>query len=328
VDVIVLEEHDLHAGQTRGPPGTCATRWTIAISISNNCMASTVRAWPRTVMAWQSTRSSTSAPRKGIDCGFARVDGFLVRGENDVSPACSNANATPHAVPASTSKSWTRRRVRWRLRPGLRFPRQARFHALEYTTAGRAIVALGGRIHTRDACRYDRWRRECRRDCRHGARVQADAVVVATNVPFNDRSRSTPSRPPTAPTSSHCARPRRVPDVLLWDTLDAYHYVRLAHARNGTWLLVGGEDRKTGRTKRRWCASKCSNPGRANTFPMALDVGYRWSGQVICIRSTACSWAFLGHNPGCADKRVNVATGSDSGNGSRTPRSRDCSSRT
>ena len=43
---------------------------------------------------------------------------------------------------------------------------------------------------------------------------------------------------------------------------------------------------------------------------MALDVGYRWSGQVI---EPIDGLAFLGHNPGVADN-VYVATG-DSGNG-------------
>ena len=40
-----------------------------------------------------------------------------------------------------------------------------------------------------------------------------------------------------------------VPDALYWDTLDPYHYVRLQPGdAEGDWLIVGGEDHKTGQT--------------------------------------------------------------------------------
>jgi nitrite reductase/ring-hydroxylating ferredoxin subunit len=101
-----------------------------------------------------------------------------------------------------------------------------------------------------------------------------------------------------------------VPDALLWDTLDPYHYIRIEPGRGNDWLIVGGEDRKVGQDEtpehhfaelERWAREH---------FPMAGEAGYRWSGQVI---EPVDSLAFIGHNPGRADN-VFVATG-DSGNG-------------
>ena len=75
-------------------------------------------------------------------------------------------------------------------------------------------------------------------------------------------------------------------------------------------MLVGGEDRKTGQDDSTLVHYEVLESWARSHFPMALDVGYRWSGQVI---EPIDGLAFLGHNPGVADN-VYVATG-DSGNG-------------
>jgi len=86
--------------------------------------------------------------------------------------------------------------------------------------------------------------------------------------------------------------------------------VRTAQARNGTWLVVGGEDRKTGQDEAPLVRFEVLESWAREHFPMALDVGYRWSGQVI---EPIDGLAFIGRNPGFEDN-VYVATG-DSGNG-------------
>jgi nitrite reductase/ring-hydroxylating ferredoxin subunit len=105
-----------------------------------------------------------------------------------------------------------------------------------------------------------------------------------------------------------------VPHVLLWDTPDPYHYVRVQRAQAGArfdYLIVGGEDHKTGQDDQ----GAAVRFGRLEAwtrrrFPQMAGVEFRWSGQVM---EPVDGMAFIGRNPG---DRANVliATG-DSGNG-------------
>ena len=99
-----------------------------------------------------------------------------------------------------------------------------------------------------------------------------------------------------------------VETALYWDTLDAYHYVRLGR-RDGDVLIVGGEDHKTGQAddpERRFANLELWARER---FPMAREVLARWTGQVM---EPIDYLAFIGRDPG--ERHVYVATG-DSGHG-------------
>jgi Rieske Fe-S protein len=105
-----------------------------------------------------------------------------------------------------------------------------------------------------------------------------------------------------------------VPSVLLWDAppdlWDPYHYIRVEHGKESDVLIVGGEDHKTGQQHdgaQRW--GKLEQWTR-NRFPMAEEIEYRWSGQVM---EQVDGLAFIGRNPADADN-VFIATG-DSGMG-------------
>ena len=101
--------------------------------------------------------------------------------------------------------------------------------------------------------------------------------------------------------------------MLLWDTQDPYHYVRLAPiAGTGSHelLIVGGEDHKTGHEDdgesrfaalERWARAR---------FPSMGAVELCWSGQVM---EPVDQLAFIGRDPG-GRADVFIATG-DSGQG-------------
>jgi nitrite reductase/ring-hydroxylating ferredoxin subunit len=144
-------------------------------------------------------------------------------------------------------------------------------------------------------------------------RVTARAVVVATNTPVNDRvAIHTKQAPYRTYVIAARVPARSIPHVLLWDTPDPYHYVRLQPSGTGNqheFLIVGGEDHKTGQAndfEGRFAALEAWTRQR---FPMVEEIPLRWSGQIM---EPVDGLAFIGRNPG--DENVYIATG-DSGNG-------------
>jgi glycine/D-amino acid oxidase-like deaminating enzyme/nitrite reductase/ring-hydroxylating ferredoxin subunit len=313
VEVVVLDEGDLHAGQTARTTGhLCDALDDRYFELETMHGAGGARLAAHSHGVAIDVIESICAQEQ-IDCDFARVDGYLVQGEGSRA-----IGLLDHEADAARRAGLDVERVS--APPGalsvfgeaLRFPNQARFHALDYLSGlARAVVQMGGRIHTHTRVDAIDGGANAGATTANGARVQADAVVVATNVPFNDRL-AIHTKQAAYRTYVVALRldPGTVPDVLLWDTLDPYHYVRIANTRNGTWLLVGGEDRKTGQDDAPLARYEVLESWARAQFPMALDVGYRWSGQVI---EPIDGLAFLGRNPGAADN-VYVATG-DSGNG-------------
>ena len=83
VDVIVLEEHDLHAGQTARTTGhLCDALDDRYFDLEQLHGEHGARMAAHSHGVAVDTIQHICA-EEGIDCGFARVDGFLVRGEND-----------------------------------------------------------------------------------------------------------------------------------------------------------------------------------------------------------------------------------------------------
>ncbi|HZI65786.1 MAG TPA: FAD-dependent oxidoreductase, partial [Thermoanaerobaculia bacterium] len=192
----------------------------------------------------------------------------------------------------------------------LRFPRQGQFHVLEYVKGlARAIEANGGRIYRETHAGEIEGDSDTSAFVRTtgGAIIRARAVVVATNSPVNDRvvihTKQAPYR--TYVVGARVAR-GSVPRLLLWDTSDPYHYVRLQPVDDGhDLLIVGGEDHKTGQATdmgNRW---RRLETWMRERFPAAGKVDYEWSGQVL---EPVDGLAYIGPNP--MDKAsIFVATG-------------------
>src|SRR5262249_6296058 len=147
--------------------------------------------------------------------------------------------------------------------PCLRFPRQAQFHPLKYLAglAG-AIQRDGGRIFTGTHAESIEGGKPGRVGTAAGPRVTAQAIVVATNSPVNDRFAIHTKQSAYLTYAIGAIVPRgSVPHNLYWDTLDPYHYVRVQRyspradvagdgERTGVEILiVGGEDHKTGQAE-------------------------------------------------------------------------------
>jgi glycine/D-amino acid oxidase-like deaminating enzyme len=198
------------------------------------------------------------------------------------------------------------------------FPRQAQFHPLKYLTAvAAAIVRDGGRIFAHTRAAKIAGGTSAQVTTIEGHHVSCDAIVVATNTPANDRLVIHTKQAAYQTYAIGVAVPAgTVPRALYWDTGDPFHYVRTQQATPGPSgsagdiLSVGGEDHKSGQADDAEARYAKLEAWTRQRFPMATDIRYRWSGQVMV---SVDRLAYLGRNPLDHDN-VYVATG-DSGTG-------------
>jgi Rieske Fe-S protein len=142
--------------------------------------------------------------------------------------------------------------------------------------------------------------------------VTADAVVVATNTPINDRfAIHTKQAAYLTYVIAVRAQKATLHKALFWDTPDPYHYVRIESGNNGYDILItGGEDHKAGQSDDAEVRFDALERWTRKRFPLLKEIEYRWSGQVM---EPVDGLAFIGQNP-MDEKNVFIATG-DSGNG-------------
>ncbi|HVE65588.1 MAG TPA: FAD-dependent oxidoreductase [Thermoanaerobaculia bacterium] len=248
--------------------------------------------------------------REGISCSFERLDGYLFVAPGDSTDTLEKELEAAHEAGQRDVELVTKVPVSFETGPALRFPRQGQFHILEYVKGlARAIETNGGRIYRETHADEIEGVSDASGLVRTsgGATVRARAVVVATNSPVNDRvvihTKQAPYR--TYVVGARVAR-GSVPRLLLWDTGDPYHYVRLQPVDEGhDLLIVGGEDHKTGQATdmgNRWRRLEAWMRER---FPAAGKLEYQWSGQVL---EPVDGLAYIGPNP--MDKAsIFVATG-------------------
>jgi glycine/D-amino acid oxidase-like deaminating enzyme/nitrite reductase/ring-hydroxylating ferredoxin subunit len=250
-----------------------------------------------------------------IDCDFARLDGYLfVPPGDDVSVLDKELEAAHRAGLTELERVARAPIDSFDTGPALRFPQQAQFHILKYLNGlAHAIERDGGRIYTKTHADKIEGGQQARVETSNGAVVTASAVIVATNSPVNDLVEMHTKQAPYRTFVVGARVPKgSVPQILLWDTPDPYHYVRLQAAEDDMHdiLIVGGEDHKTGQADdadERYARLEAWTRER---FPQVESFAFRWSGQVL---EPVDGLAFIGRNPLDSDN-VFIATG-DSGNG-------------
>src|SRR5436190_2883125 len=244
---------------------------------------------------------------ESIDCDFTRLDGYLFLAEGDKPETLDRELDAARRAGLKDVERVARAPFEWNSGPCLRFPRQGQFHPLKYLAGlTQAICRMGGRIFCHShADNVEGGVPGLVHVGRHV--ITGDALVVATNVPINNRLAIHTKQAPYMTYVIAGRIPRGiVPQALAWDTGDPYHYIRLYD----DFLIVGGEDHKSGQahdSPQRY--RKLETWARAR-FPMLGEVEFMWGGQVM---EPADYLAFIGHNPMDHDNTF-VATG-DSGMG-------------
>jgi glycine/D-amino acid oxidase-like deaminating enzyme/nitrite reductase/ring-hydroxylating ferredoxin subunit len=248
-----------------------------------------------------------------IDCDFIRLDGYLfVPPGDDLKQLDDELEAAHRAGLTDVSRVERAPITSFNTGPALKFPRQGQFHVLKYLD-GVAAAAKRGGTQIFNGTHADRIQggKDARVETNRGV-VHADAIVVATNSPVNDLV-AIHTKQAAYRTYVVGARVRRgsVPAILLWDTPDPYHYVRIQPKPDGDdVLIVGGEDHKTGQEDDGEQRFERLEAWTRERFPQVQAFEFRWSGQVM---EPIDSLALIGRNPLDSDN-VYIATG-DSGNG-------------
>ncbi|HEV2800702.1 MAG TPA: FAD-dependent oxidoreductase [Pyrinomonadaceae bacterium] len=255
-----------------------------------------------------------------IDCDFARLDGYLFAPEGEDPDKIGDELSAAHRAGLVDVEQVERAPLpSFDTGAALRFPRQGQFHVLKYLRGLLdAIRRGGGEIYTGTHAEKIEGGSPARVETSGGATVSASAVVVATNSPVNDLVTIHTKQAPYRTYVVGGRVPRgSVPQILLWDTPDPYHYVRLQRdesasvdGREYDVLIVGGEDHKTGQADDTEDRFRRLEEWTRERFPQVESFAYRWSGQVM---EPIDGLAYIGRNPLDSDN-VFIATG-DSGQG-------------
>lgn len=249
-----------------------------------------------------------------IDCDFSRVLGYLfLAPEHDIEYLKNEIEASRGAG-LQDVELLSRAPVNlFETGPCIMYPRQAQFHPVKYLVGlAKAVMTAGGSIFTETEAASVSSGDPCRVVTDQGHQIHCQSVVVATNVPFNDRI-TMHTKMGAYRTYIICLElPKGTMEPMhIWDSGDPYHYIRLI--QDPQWvadiLLVGGEDHRTGQESQpdnRYIELKNWVRGRLGFEPRLVG---QWSGQII---EPFDYLAYIGRNPG--DKNVYIVTG-DSGQG-------------
>jgi glycine/D-amino acid oxidase-like deaminating enzyme/nitrite reductase/ring-hydroxylating ferredoxin subunit len=251
-------------------------------------------------------RIETFVDELAIDCSFARVPGYLfARDEQQRLELARELESLERvAGRASWADAWP---LPIEIAGAVRVERQARIHPVEYLNAlVAAFVAAGGSVFEGTRLLDVDDGTPCRVVTTGGV-ITAKDVLVLTNAPVSSKLAF---HTKTASYRSYAIAVRlsSFPDALFWDMEDPYHYVRKHESDLGAFVIVGGEDHKTGQREDSVSSYHALGEWVATHFG-PLEIVARWSGQVV---EPADGLPFIGHN--ADDDHVYTATGF-SGNG-------------
>jgi glycine/D-amino acid oxidase-like deaminating enzyme/nitrite reductase/ring-hydroxylating ferredoxin subunit len=212
-------------------------------------------------------------------CGFSRVPAFLyaeneeqrhelereLSAMRDAGLAAEWADVVPLPLP---------------VRAAIRVGDQAQFDPMEYllllTTQ---FVAAGGAVFEQSRALDIADGQPCQITT-EGGKVIAEDVVVATNQPVSDRFAMHTKIAAYRTYAVAAPLDQGFPAGLFWDLQDPYHYIRQQVTAAGAFLIVGGEDHKTGKNDdTNACYSRLETYARR--FAPGARFTHRWSGQVV-----------------------------------------------
>jgi glycine/D-amino acid oxidase-like deaminating enzyme/nitrite reductase/ring-hydroxylating ferredoxin subunit len=243
-----------------------------------------------------------------IGCSFKRVDGYIYTEVEEQLEEMEKQLAGLQRVGLSPSPT-KEMPLPFPIKEAIKIPNQGQFHPVRYL---RGILDLCVRQNVQI---YDDTKvvevhegKPCRIQTTSGE-VTARDVIVAANVPINNRL-FLQTKIASYRTYAIAARVRGLREAvgLFWDLEDPYHYLRSFTSGEDRYLILGGEDHKTGMEEHTEAKFDLLSEYLFNHFDV-IHQEYQWSGQII---EPVDGIAFIGKNT--LSEHVYVSTGY-SGNG-------------
>ncbi len=298
--VVLLEQHRIASGTTGGSSGHLTEQVDCTYSgiISNfgPDEAKLVAAASRNAIEHVQKRIEALQ----IDCSFERLPGWLVAESEEELETLAQEHAAAHDAGVDVVME-TSVPLPYSVSAGLRFRHQAKLDALAY------VRGLAGEAHRRGVRIFENTHVEkvddgepCVVHLTSGATVKAGSVFLATHSPNNFLFLNTK----LAPYRSYCiAFPHvELSNALFWDLAHPYHYLRTATIRGERYVLVGGEDHKTGGDEEAHHVDALVDWARGHL--RAGKPAFTWSAQLY---ESTDGLPFIGRNS--ASKNVYVCTG-------------------
>jgi glycine/D-amino acid oxidase-like deaminating enzyme/nitrite reductase/ring-hydroxylating ferredoxin subunit len=301
---LILEAHTLGFGTTGGTTAhintLLDTPYTTIIKNFGVNDARLVAEAAREAIAFIKSMVNTHS----IDCGFEEVPAFLFAQDkkqtdelDEIYRACDEVGLTIGFAPAIP--------VPIPFKKAVAVGTQAKFHPLRYIYAlAKQFEQLGGTIlqHTTvlDTTQAD-----------HQVMVKTaseqftcNALVYATHIPPGVNLLHLRCVPWRSYAMAVTLTDHAYPEGLTYDMYDPYHYYRSQTIDGTTYLIVGGEDHKTGHDENtEQCFRQLENHIRKH-FSVS-SIPYSWSSQYF---EPVDGLPYIGHLPG-GSENIYVATG-------------------
>ena len=253
-------------------------------------------------------RIEENIARYSIACDFERLPGYQYTDKKEqVAELEAEARAAISlGVPVEILDEAP---VPFKTLKALKFEHQAQFHPVKYLSGlAENFVGNGSYIFEETRMLDITEGQPCRVTTDRGT-ILAKQIIVAANVPSSNKF---VLHTKIAAYRTYAIAAKIVPgsavSALLWDIDEPYHYVRRAMIDEGEFLIIGGEDHKTGHEGHTHNSFE-KLEAWAKTHFNILTIEYRWSGQII---EPVDGLPFIGMNP--LSENIYVATGF-SGNG-------------
>lgn len=223
---------------------------------------------------------------EGIPCDFKWLPGYLFAAldgkEPDIASLQKDATlATKFGFGAEFVEA-----VPYFASPGVQFANQARFHPLKYLK-GLLKKIPGEGSHVFEHSEAAEFAAKPLTVTVRNQKIRARYVVLATHTPLMGKSgliSATLFQTKLSLYTSYVLGAKlpknAVPEALYWDTSAPYHYVRVEQRRGFDYLILGGEDHKTGQESDTEVPYARLTRKMQEWLPKAL-IDHRWSGQVV-----------------------------------------------
>jgi len=242
--------------------------------------------------AWDAGRAAMDLIRHHvcdleIDCGYSTVPGYLHA--RWIQPLDDEAKQLQEEAELATELGFDAHfvdSIPFVKLPGVRFANQAKFHPLKYLAALLRLIDGDG-SHVFENTEVKEFRKEPLSVLANGQTVQCDYVVIATHVPLTGLTgflNASFFQTKLAAYSSYAVGAKvpagSIQEAIYSDTSNRYYYLRSDRLPDHDYVILGGEDHKTGQEADADARLRRLEMMLAAIVPGA-QIDAAWTGQVI-----------------------------------------------